>query len=136
MQHNTYPLGPQNLHLDTPTTVRPKTLDLLSPHTKHHHNPAVNKSEPTSTSCTQHITTQNQNQASNSKPPLNTILSKQQPTKHHLNKQHTQRSTTNTNLGNQQPTTKKQTTQDTAYKCKWHPKQNCRTTTTSYPRKH
>src|SRR6476469_4167213 len=54
MQHSTYPLCPQNLHLNTPTTVRPKTLDLLPPHTKHHHNPAANKSEPTSTSCTQH----------------------------------------------------------------------------------
>src|SRR6476469_8658625 len=80
MQHNTYPLGPQNLHLNAPTTVRPKTLDLLPPHTKCHHNPAANKSDPTSTSCTQHITTQNQNQASNSKLPSNTILSKHQPT--------------------------------------------------------
>src|SRR6478609_7681375 len=32
MQHNTYPLGPQNLHLNTPATVQPKTLDLLPPH--------------------------------------------------------------------------------------------------------
>src|SRR6476469_9569827 len=69
IQHSTYLLGPQNLHLNTPTTVRPKTLDLLPPDTKNHHNPAANKSEPTSTSGTQHITTQNQNQASNSKPP-------------------------------------------------------------------
>src|SRR6476469_9940972 len=95
-----------------------KTLDLLPPHTKNHHNLAANKSEPTSTSCTQHITTQNQNQASNSKPLSHIILSKQQPTKHHPNKQHTQRSTKNANLGNQQPTTKKQTTQDTASQCK------------------
>src|SRR6476619_7036121 len=64
--------------------------------------PAANKSEPTSTTCIQHITTQNQNQASNSKPPSHTIHSKQQPTKYHPNKQHTQRSTTNTNFGNQQ----------------------------------
>ena len=51
-------------------------------------------------------------------------------------KQHTQRSTTNTNLCNQQSTTKEQTTQDTANQCKWHSKQNFRTTITSYPRKH
>src|SRR6476469_8548182 len=105
-QHSTYPLGPQNLHLNTPTTVRPKTLDLLPPHTKHHHNPAANESEPTSTSCTQHIPTHNQNQASNSHTLPNPFLGKQQPTKHHPNKQHTQCSTTNT--------TKTQTTQDTA----------------------
>src|SRR6478609_4135441 len=64
MQHSTYPLGPQNLHLNTPTTVQPKTLDLLPPHTKHHHNPAANKSEPTSTTCPQHITTPHQNHPS------------------------------------------------------------------------
>src|SRR6476469_8336186 len=57
MQHSTHSLGPQNVHLNTPTTVRPKTMDLLLPHTKHHRYLAANKSEPISTSCSsQHKT--------------------------------------------------------------------------------
>src|SRR6476619_7036122 len=133
MQHNTYLLGPQNLHLNTPTTVTTKnTGPALSTHATtpqpsskqirthlNHLHPAHHNTKPEPSKQLQTPFTHNPQQTTTHKiPPEQATHS----TFHHKHKL-------------RQPTSKEQTTQDTENQCKWHPKQNCRTTTTSHPRK-